>query len=135
MELPSDWHAWIPTSHHNNSKLMGIIDDFLALREEPLYSSGLFPRLLYIWGHAYEFDNNDNWERIEEICQKLSGKDDVWYATNMEIYEYVEAYHSLVYSADEKKVYNPSLHTVWFNVDGRDGKTYVIKSGETLRIG
>jgi len=34
---------------------------------------------------------------------------DFWYATNMEIYEYVQAYKSLVYSADGKIVYNPTL--------------------------
>ena len=89
------------------------------------------PRLFYIWGHAYEFDNRDNWEHLDEICEKLGGHDDIWYATNMEIYEYAEAYRSLVHSANGKSIYNPTLHTVWMEVDGT---TYCIKSGETIEI-
>ena len=59
------------------------------------------------------------------------GKEDIWYATNMEIYEYVKAYNSLVFSADGNMVYNPTLVDVWFDVDG---KLYEIKSGEKIII-
>ena len=56
---------------------------------------------------------------------------DVWYATNIEIYDYVSAYRSLVFSADGSTVYNPTLLTVWFT---EDGKLFSVKSGETLII-
>jgi len=49
----------------------------------------------------------------------------------MEIFEYVEAYNSLIYSADGNTVYNPTLTDVWFDVDKRP---YMIKSGETITI-
>ena len=127
--LPDDWHAWMPTAHHNNPKIFEYIDEFNAIDGEKLYSSHRFPRLFYIWGHTYEFDRNDNWEHLDKICEAISGKSDVWYATNIEIYDYVEAYRSLVFSADGKRVYNPTLKTVWFNLDGKD---YSISSGETL---
>ena len=61
----------------------------------------------------------------------LSGKDDVWYATNIEIYNYVNAYHSLVYSADGNIIYNPTLYKIWFNIDGTP---YTIGAGETIKI-
>ena len=95
------------------------------------YSANRYPRLFYIWGHSFEFDRNNNWERLEEICQKLGGKEDVWYATNIEIYDYVQAYKSLIYSANGRKVYNPTLFTIWFDVDS---KLYSIKPGETICI-
>ena len=85
--------------------------------------------LFYVWGHSYEFDRNDNWDHLERICEQISGKSDVWYATNMEIYDYVEAYRSLIFSADGLRVYNPTLVKIWFNLDGKD---YSIASGETL---
>jgi len=47
----------------------------------------------------------------------------------MEIYEYVKAYDSLVISADGMTIYNPTLVTVWFDVDGT---VYKIGSGETV---
>ena len=84
-----------------------------------------------MWGHAFEFDRDDNWDLLDKIGEALGGHDDVWYATNMEIYEYVEAYRSLVYSADRTIVYNPTLITVWFSFDG---KICSIAPGETMRL-
>ena len=49
----------------------------------------------------------------------------------MEVYEYVNAYNSLIYSADGTKIYNPTLFEIWFDIDG---KTYKICSGETINI-
>lgn len=70
-----------------------------------LYTAVRFPRLFYLWGHSYEFERDNNWELLEQIYEKLSGKSDIWYATNMEIYNYVKAYNSLEYSADGNLVY------------------------------
>ena len=131
-ELPSDWHAWMPTAHHNNEKIDEYIDKFLALDfSEKSYVAARRPRLFYLWGHSYEFDTNDNWDCIEHICERLSGKDDIWYATNIEIFDYVSAYNSLRFSADGHIVCNPTLLKIWFDVDG---KHYSIESGETLKI-
>ena len=129
--LPEDWYNWIPTAHHNNPKIFEWIEAFTALNAEELYPTRRYPRLFYIWGHSYEFDNNDNWDHLEKICSTIGGKEDVWYATNIEIYDYVKAYESLVYSADGKLVYNPTLFTVWFTVDKA---LYSVAPGETLNL-
>ena len=131
-KLPDDFHAWMPTAHHNNPNIMEYIDKFLNLDiSTAAYHARRIPRLFYIWGHSYEFDNNDNWDHIEEICRRFSGNDEIWFATNMEIYEYVQAYRNLVYSADGHRIYNPTLQTVWLDVDG---VSYCVKSGETVVI-
>lgn len=129
--LPSDWHAWMPTCHHNDEAIFELIDRFLAVDVDHRYCSDRHPRLFYVWGHSYEFRNKNNWERIEEICEKLSGKDEVWYATNIEIYDYVKAYESMLISADSTMIYNPSRMRIWFNTKD---KTYSIASGETIVI-
>lgn len=130
--LPQDFHAWMPTAHHNNPKIMEFIDKFLSLDiSEKAYHARRVPRLLYIWGHSYEFDNDNNWEHIEEICKELSNNDEIWYATNIEIYDYVQAYKSLRYSANGRKVYNPTLYTIYIDVDSN---LYEIKPGETVEI-
>ncbi len=133
-DLPEDFYAWMPTAHHNNPAIMEYIDRFLAITEDTLTYANKMPKLFYIWGHSYEFDekHNNNWELIEAICEKLCGKDDTWYATNIEICDYVRAYESLVYSADGSMVYNPTLVTVWF---WADFKMYEIKPGETIKVG
>lgn len=75
----------------------------------------LEPWLFYLWGHSYEFDTDHNWDRIEAFCRYVSGKDDVWYATNIEIYDYTMAYEGLKYAAAANLVYNPSVIPVWIN--------------------
>lgn len=129
--LPTDWHQWMPTAHHNNPQIMTYIDTFLKLNVSEEVIKRQYPRLFYIWGHSHEFDRHDNWDRIENICKAFTGAQDVWFATNIEIYDYVQAYQSLVYSADGKIVYNPTLKTIWFVADGTP---YTIHSGETLHI-
>lgn len=131
-ELPADFHAWMPSAHHNNPKIFEYVDKFLAIDlNPPAYHAARHPRLLYIWGHSYEFNMNNNWELIEEICQKLSGRDDIWAATNIEIYDYVEGYKRLVFSADGHKIYNPSLFPIWIDVDF---VLHEIPSGATVTI-
>lgn len=129
-ELPSDWHVWTPTAHHDNPELMNYIDEFLNIKFEELRSD-FDSRLLYIWGHSYEFERKNNWERLTQICEKISGKDDIWYATNIEIYDYVNAFRSLRYSADGNIIYNPTLYKIWLSADT---EVYSIDSGETLKL-
>lgn len=131
-ELPADWHAWMPSCHHSNPEVLNFADSFLNVNVSPnTYHARRTPRLFYLWGHSYEFETNNNWELLDEICARLGGRDDIWYATNIEIYDYVNAYNSLIYSADGTIIYNPTLIDVWFDVDA---KLYKIASGETLRI-
>ena len=130
--LPEDWYCWSPSAHHTNPRIMDYIEKFIKLdlsgKDYCLYR---LPRLLFIWGHSHEFENMNNWYLIENICEKLAGRDEIWYATNIEIYNYVTAYHSLVFSANCKIVYNPTLMDVWFDLDGN---LICVKSGETLNL-
>ena len=129
--LPDDWYNWLPSAHHNNPKIMEYIDKFLNIDVSSQYIAARSPKLFYMWGHSFEFEGRQNWDHLEALCQRLGGHDDIWYATNIEIYDYVQAYNSLRYSADGTIVYNPTLITVWFDVD----KTlYCIKPGETIRV-
>lgn len=127
--LPNDWHAWMPTVHHNNPHALEYADEFVKTDCDAQYSARMYPRLYYVWGHSSEFDRDNNWDRLHALCEKLSGHEDIWYATNMEIYEYAQAYHALVFSADGTMVYNPTLIKVWFN---RNKQAYSIEPGQTL---
>ena len=87
--------------------------------------------MFYLWGHSFEFDDYDNWEVIEEFAKYIGGRDDIWYATNIEVYDYVKAYENLQVSVDRKTIHNPSAIDVWAAIEG---ETYLIKRGETLNI-
>ena len=130
--LPEDFHAWMPTGHHDNPQMLEWVDKFLALDlSTDIYHARRQSRLLYIWGHSYEFDRKNNWEHIEAICQKLAHRDELWYATNIEICDYVQAYRRLQYSADGHRVANPTCTDVWMDVDG---EIYKVPAGETIYI-
>jgi len=116
-DLPDDWLCWVPTCHHKHPDIMKFIDSFLDFDESNAYIASRVPKLFYMWGHSFEFERDKNWELLDDICVRLSGHEDIWYATNMEIYNYVSAYRSLIYSADGKRVYNPTLYDIWFDVD------------------
>ena len=128
--LPEDWYCWMPTAHHDNPQVLDWAKEFVELTL-PVHGSRKSPRLFYVWGHSFEFDRNDNWEQLTRLCEALAGRDDIWYATNMEICQYVMAYERLVYSADGLRVYNPSVQTVWFEVDGTP---YRVDPGQTLTV-
>ena len=104
-----------------------LCDEFLA--PQPDYKT--LPRVFYLWGHSYEFDDRNNWEVLEKFCDKMGGRSDVWYATNIEIYDYVQAYNSLLFSADGTVCTNLSSYDVYFE---KAMKLYCVKSGETLTI-
>lgn len=42
-------------------------------------------QILYIWGHSYEFDIHNTWEKFEEFLRMIAGKKDIFYGTNREV--------------------------------------------------
>lgn len=121
----SEWLRWHPTAH---LKYMGEeLDRFISGVPEREENAWLF----YSWCHSYEFRQDNSWEKLEESFKRLRGEDNIWFATNMEIYEYVRAFRNLVYSADGTSVYNPSRFDVCLHY--RDG-IYEVKAGSSLRF-
>jgi peptidoglycan/xylan/chitin deacetylase (PgdA/CDA1 family) len=122
--LPMDFLEWKPTTHHNRN-LMKLAETFVELQKKQyLY-------LMYVWGHSYEFDNDNNWELIEEFCAYAGGRDDIWYATNMQIVDYVKAYQRLQFAGSCEFVYNPSAASVWLSVDG---EIVEVKGGTQVKL-
>ena len=120
-EIPQDYMRWLPTCHHNHD-LLGFGKRFLELhKSQYLY-------MMYVWGHSFEFDRND----IEEFCEMMSGHDDIWYATNIEIVDYDKVFNNLQFAADNSFVYNPSVQSAWLKVND---KRYVeVKGGECVTL-
>lgn len=125
-EIPTDWLRLNPTCHHDDPELFNLADKFIDAKDNWGHSM-----LFYLWGHAYEFEANNNWNRIEEFCEKISNKQDIWYATNIEVYNYVKAFDELVYDMNLTKVYNPTALTIWFDIYG---KKYKVNPGETISL-
>ena len=69
-----------PTVYHLDfDKMMDLGRKFLELKAET-------PQIFYIWGHSYEMDYcSDNWRRLEDFFQLISGHEDIFYGTNGEV--------------------------------------------------
>ncbi len=126
--LPADWMQWHPTCHHQ--ECLTLADRFLELPEKP-YQQGLY--CFYVWGHSYEFPRDNNWNLIETFCDKMGHRDNIWYATNIEIVDYIRAVREVRSSADGTLLYNPSAQSVWLTILS-DGHSSELKAGETLRL-
>lgn len=69
---------------------------------------------------------------IENFAQAVGNRSDVWYATNIEVYDYVQAYNRLEFSADCRRVYNPTALEIWFV---QDDVGYSVKPGRCITCG
>ena len=109
---PVDFMRWHPTCHHNCSNLMDLGKRFLDIQ-------GFYELpLMYVWGHSFEFHNDQNWAVIEEFADLISHKDDIWYATNLEICDYILAVRMQEISADGTLIKNPTAITIYYELNG-----------------
>jgi peptidoglycan/xylan/chitin deacetylase (PgdA/CDA1 family) len=123
--MPSDFLRWNPTCHHNNPRFEDLYNEFIDLHKtQYLY-------MMYVWGHSYEFTNNDNWDRIEEFCRMMGGQEDIWYATNIEIVDYMKAWKQMKFSADGTFAFNPTAYMLWIDVDR---EMVPVPAGQTLHF-
>lgn len=123
-KIPTDFLEWKATCHHSKN-LMENAKRFAELnKRQYLY-------LMYVWGHSYEFGDNDDWGLIEEFCEFIGNRDDIWYATNIEIVDYLNAAKNLKYTAVCDKVYNPNAMSVWIQTPT---KILEIPGGQTVEL-
>lgn len=128
--IPEDWLRLPATCHHNNPRLSELADEFL--KDTNGYFWRRNPKLFYLWGHSYEYNDNDNWEVIENFAEKVGNRTDVWYAANGEVYDYVQAFNRLEFSVDGKLIRNSSNIDVYLNYFY--DKKIKIPAGETVRV-
>jgi len=110
-DLPGDLLRWEPTCHHND-QLLDRTEKFLASRSR---SDRL--RLLYVWGHSFEFHRQGNWDLLDRFGERLAGEgESVWFATNIDIADYLQSLRRLQVSVDGTLIRNPShrpLSILW----------------------
>ena len=123
--MPEDFLRWNPTCHHADPELFELTDKFIDLHKtQYLY-------MFYLWGHSYEFERDDNWNIIEKFSKKIGNKSDIWYATNIEIVDYLDAVNRVQVSVDGDFAFNPSSMSVWLEVDK---KMVELKGGITTEL-
>lgn len=123
-DMPSDPYRWNPTCHHK--QLVEKVEAFIDHKDRNNKMS-----LLYVWGHSYEFDTDNNWEIIDQAGELLRENDTIWHATNAEIIAYRQVLERLRFSVDRSIVHNPSAMDAWISVEGKPVK---ISAGQVIHL-
>jgi hypothetical protein len=128
--LPTDFLFWAPTTSYYDPDALKRFERFRDAKVNAYLS------IYYWWTHSISIEVDDAWDKFDEYCKSISGCDDIWYATNLEIWEYVTAAKNLVISADQTRIYNPSAISVWVEIGMEhpleipSGKTVIIPNFE-----
>ena len=122
--MPHDFMTWKATCHHTHN----LLED--GKRFVELYKTQ-YLYMMYVWGHSFEFRTEEDWALMEQFCQLAGGREDTWYATNIEIVDYMADAARLQYTAAGDKVCNPNAQSIWVEVDGRH---YEIPAGKTVAL-
>ena len=78
-DVQDNLYQFNPTVYHMEwDKMFALGEEFLELKVEK-------PQIYYIWGHSYEFDLHNTWDKFEEFCRMMSGRDDIFYGTNRQV--------------------------------------------------
>ena len=78
-DLQSNLYQFNPTVHHDDyENLFKLGEEFIKLKPDT-------PKLYYIWGHSFEFDIFDDWDKFEDFLKLISARDDIFYGTNREV--------------------------------------------------
>jgi len=136
-KIPDNFLKWHPTIHQfakaywepNNpekdkkemARFYQIINDFLVTKELAV---------LDIWGHSWEMgEDAEKWNDAEKFLKMLAGNPFIYYAKQIEVVDYIHAFHSLQFSVDKNIVSNPSAITVYFR---KNAKNYAVPAGKTI---
>ena len=138
-EIPKDFLNWFPTIHQfskaywesnqpeKDKKEMELfyktINRFLETKELAL---------LDIWGHSWEMGTDQNkWEETEKFFTLLANNADIYYAKQIDLVDYINAYKNLKFSVDKDWVTNPTAHTIYIKTNN---KIFSIPSGVTIGL-
>jgi hypothetical protein len=115
--LPEDLLRLRTTCHHNR------MAEFAA---RLLESDGPGLELMIVWGHSFELDGfmssdpDKDWTYMEGVCRQLHASSAIWFATLIEVLDYLEALRLVDASRSDARISNPSALPIWLHINGRD---------------
>jgi hypothetical protein len=103
-----DWYYWKTGVYHIMPELKSFVQGFLETDQELA--------VCQIVGHSYDLDTENLWQTMEDICDAVSRREDIWKCTNLELVRYLKAMEQAEVS--EELIQNHSDTLLWFWIDG-----------------
>jgi len=113
--ISRDFLALSPTCHHNVAMEVG---------RRLVESKSQDIETMIVWGHSYELDgvmssdNTKNWDYIENFIRMMHNDKTIWFATTIEVVDYVRGVRELKFSGSDSWVSNSSQVSLWIRVNG-----------------
>ena len=138
-EIPKDFLQWHPTMHQfgkaywetnqpekDKKELIlfyKTIDDFLQTKEVALFD---------IWGHSWEMGTDQNkWDDTEKFFKLLANNQDIYYAKQIDLVDYIIAFRNLKFAVDKNSVTNKSAINVYIKINT---KIFKLEAGNTITL-
>ena len=122
--LPKDFYTYGGTCTISCKKFPILVNKWLKLTPKTM-------KLFYIWGHSYELDMYHEHEKTFDLYGKIANKEDTWYATNIDIFNYLNAFKKLKFYKDRNMFINNSDHDLYVKIDEQN---IIIKKNSKLII-
>ena len=77
LDTQTNLYEFKPTVFHLDDldRLFKMGEDFINLETDE-------KKIFYIWGHSYEFDIHNTWDKFEEFLKMMANRPDIHYLTN-----------------------------------------------------
>jgi peptidoglycan/xylan/chitin deacetylase (PgdA/CDA1 family) len=137
--IPTDFLKWQPTIHlfgktnyipNDTTNDKKELEQFYQLTNDFLKANSL--ALFYDWGHSWEYDGPGNkWAEVEKFFKMVAKNPDIYYTTQIELVDYINAFKNLRFSADKTLVTNLSPINVIVKMNN---KVFTIEAGNTKQL-
>jgi peptidoglycan/xylan/chitin deacetylase (PgdA/CDA1 family) len=137
--LPTDFLEWQPSIHlfgktnyipndtANDSRELAL---FYQLTNDFLKANSL--ALFYVWGHSWEYEGPGNkWAEVEKFFKMISKNPDIYYTTQIDLVNYINAFQNLRFSVDKSMVTNLSSMDVCIKINS---KVFTVEAGSTKQF-
>jgi hypothetical protein len=128
--IAPDFLTWGTSCHHNLAAVVG--KDFLERTDD---GEGL--QVFHVWGHSYELDGfmtadfSKDWRYMETFCDCIQGREEIYYATTIQLVDYLKALQRLTRSPDGSALVNQAPITLWIT---RKTAVVALAPGEQLAV-
>lgn len=78
--LPKYWLKWMPTTTFGDGNMA------ITLAKKFLKTEATSDMVFYVWGHGYELDFYNSWDKLDELIKMMTEAEDVVIVTNSEFY-------------------------------------------------
>lgn len=120
-DFPKNYMVWHPTCH--DSKVLDFLDPYLELNVQQL-------SVFYVWGHSWEFGNEERWNNMVKFCESIGKSNDIWSVGHGQLTNYLLAIENV--QVDEQKITNPSDNSpIWINLSSGIKK---LDPGESISL-